>query len=115
MSGVLWARKESSKSGAQAEVFFAVAAIGDAPLCETAFTIGQTRADMEDGKALLPAMAELAARLGYWGKARRYYQMANAAEPGKYARDIAKLPADDNASATSANSAADAKTPVAGV
>ena len=103
------------QSGAQAEVFFAVVAIGDAPLCETAFTIGQTRADMEDGKALLPAMAELAARLGYWGKARRYYQMANAAEPGKYARDIAKLPADDNASATSANSAADAKTPVAGV
>lgn len=100
--------KVIKQSGAAAEVFYAAAAIGDSALCETAFSIGESRANTESGKALLPATAELAARLGYWGKARRYYQMANAAEPGKYAREIAKLPS-DSATTTSEN------TPAAGV
>lgn len=90
--------KVIKQSGASAEVFYAAAAIGDSALLESAFSIGESRiqaeGDKESGKALLPATAELAAGLGYWGKARRYYQMANIAEPGKYAREIAKLPPD---------------------
>ena len=86
------------------DIFHAVAALGDTALCESAFAAGQKLADGEDGKPYLAAMAELAERLGYWGKARRYYQMANAAEPGKYTRAIAKLPAGD-----------DSNTPAAGV
>ncbi|MGI9338380.1 MAG: heme biosynthesis HemY N-terminal domain-containing protein [Gammaproteobacteria bacterium] len=104
--------KVVKQSGASAEVFYAAAAIGDSALCEAAFSIGESRIQAAEGKEakgkMLPATAELAARLGYWGKARRYYQMANVAEPGKYAREIAKLPADST-------SAAGDNAPVAGV
>ncbi len=73
------------------EVFFAAAQLGGTALCESAFAAGQNRANMEEGRAYLPAMGEIAERLGYWGKARRYYQMANAVFAGSCARALADI------------------------
>ena len=68
--------------GDAAAVLGAVVLAGDARRCEAALkrAEGLPPAKRETGK-MLRAMAELAARLKLWGKARQYYQMAQALLP----------------------------------
>ena len=68
--------------GDAAAVLGAVVLAGDTRRCEAALkrAEGLPPAKRETGK-MLRAMAELAARLKLWGKARQYYQMAQALLP----------------------------------
>ena len=68
--------------GDSAEVLGAVVVAGDARRCEAALkrAEGLPAARRESGE-MLRAMAKLAGRLKLWGKARRYYQMAQAVSP----------------------------------
>ena len=68
--------------GDAAAVLGAVVLAGDDRRCEAALkrAEGLPPAKRETGK-MLRAMAELAARLKLWGKARQYYQMAQALLP----------------------------------
>ena len=68
--------------GDAAAVLGAVVLAGDNRRCEAALkrAEGLPPAKRETGK-MLRAMAELAARLKLWGKARQYYQMAQALLP----------------------------------
>ncbi|MGU9951332.1 MAG: heme biosynthesis protein HemY [Gammaproteobacteria bacterium WSBS_2016_MAG_OTU1] len=62
------------------EILSLIAAIGTEKMCESAFTSAQTKEQLTNAP-FLSAMALLAERLQLWGKARRYYQMANALRP----------------------------------
>ncbi|MGI9306742.1 MAG: heme biosynthesis HemY N-terminal domain-containing protein [Gammaproteobacteria bacterium] len=62
------------------EILAAAAAFGGQNICENIFAGGQNRAD-DKNPEYLSAMGALAARLELWGKARRYYQMANSLRP----------------------------------
>ena len=68
--------------GDSAEILEAVVLAGDAKRCEAALKRAE---DLPQGKRetgpMLRAMAETAARLKLWGKARRYYQMSQAILP----------------------------------
>ena len=58
-----------------------IADLGNAKMCETLFAAEQKRASPPNNAEYLSAMAMLAERLSLWGKARRYYQMANSLRP----------------------------------
>ena len=68
--------------GDASQVLEAVVLAGDAKRCEAALkrAEGLPSSKRESGE-MLRAMAELAARLNLWGKARRYYQMSQAVLP----------------------------------
>ena len=61
-------------------VLFAAAEIGAEKTCETAFAAAEKREDKSDPD-YLRATAMLAERLKLWGRAKRYYQMANSLRP----------------------------------
>lgn len=73
------------------ELLSAVAALGGRKLCESAYA-GAQKSENKDDSQLLAAMGELAERLELWGKARRYYQMADSlhSDP-RFARALARL------------------------
>lgn len=62
-------------------VLSVIAAFGGEKLCETAFAAAQKRGDGGADPEYLRAAAMLAERLKLWGRARRYYQMANSLHP----------------------------------
>ena len=90
VTGVL--ERAHKTAGDQPAILSAVAALGDNKMCESAFTAHQNRAQEKDGVPYLAPLAMLAERLGLWGKARRYYQMANSARPDpRYTKALAEL------------------------
>lgn len=84
--------ERAAKAAAAAPaIIAAVADLGGQELRENAFTRGQKNAD-EKNPDYLAAMGALAERLELWGKARRYYQMANALRPERrYVQALAEL------------------------
>ena len=84
--------ERASKTAAHApEIISAIAALGGQEMRENAFARGQKNAD-DKNTEYLAAMGVLAERLGLWGKARRYYQMANALRPEpRHTKALAEL------------------------
>lgn len=67
-------------SPGSAAMLKAAAALGSDKLCESAFAAAQKNENKNDD-ANLQAIAMLAERLKLWGRARKYYQMANSLRP----------------------------------
>ncbi|MGI9296894.1 MAG: heme biosynthesis protein HemY [Gammaproteobacteria bacterium] len=68
-------------AGDSPAILSAVAEMGAKKTCETAFAAAQERGDDKTDPEYLRAAAMLAGRLKLWGRARRYYQMANSLRP----------------------------------
>lgn len=68
-------------AGDSSAVLSAVAEMGAEKICESAFAAAQKRGEDKTDPEYLRAMAMLAERLKLWGRARRYYQMANSLRP----------------------------------
>ena len=81
------------KTGVSTPPFLAaIAAVGDKRSCEEALANNQKRGAETKDENILSALAALSERLELWGKARRYYQMANALRPNhRYVQALAEL------------------------
>ncbi len=83
-------RALKSAAGAP-EIIAAAADLGGQAMREDAFARGEKNADNKNAE-YLSAMGALAGRLGLWGRARRYYQMANALHPEpRHAKELSEL------------------------